>query len=149
MGGTPPGNWKGHGASHPGSAHVTGSAPTPQIQQQPQPHATRTNKGWYLRPSAGGTAHTTANGEWRDTLDARTRSTREKTQSTLPLSTFSTQVLLTDNDLEPEGNEEFEISSEIIIAFTPYERGHKIKDEEAVGAIVAHLNKLEGVDLEP
>ena len=33
--------------------------------------------------------------------------------------------------------------------FTPYEKGHKIKDEEALGAIVAHLNKLEGVDLEP
>ena len=30
-----------------------------------------------------------------------------------------------------------------------YEKGHKAKDEETLGAIVAHLNKLEGVDLEP
>ena len=30
-----------------------------------------------------------------------------------------------------------------------YDRGIKIKDEEALSAIVAHLNKLEGVDLEP
>mmetsp|Transcript_6291 Transcript_6291/g.19621 ORF Transcript_6291/g.19621 Transcript_6291/m.19621 type:complete len:120 (+) Transcript_6291:816-1175(+) len=35
------------------------------------------------------------------------------------------------------------------MTFTSTDRGIKIKDEEALSAIVAHLNKLEGVDLEP
>ena len=35
------------------------------------------------------------------------------------------------------------------MTFTSTDRGIKIKDEEAFSAIVAHLNKLEGVDLEP
>ena len=54
-----------------------------------------------------------------------------------------------DEDLEPDEEAEFEESQKIIIVFTPYKRGHKTKDEEVLGAIVAHLNKLEGVDLEP
>ena len=35
------------------------------------------------------------------------------------------------------------------MTFTSTDRGIKIKDEEALSAIIAHLNKLEGVDLEP
>ena len=41
------------------------------------------------------------------------------------------------------------VNDHVILTFTPYERGYKIKDEEAFSAIVAHLNKLVGVDLEP
>ena len=65
------------------------------------------------------------------------------------LPTPATQVVLLDEDLEPEAETEFDASQKITITFTPYEKGHKIKDEEALSAIVAHLNKLEGVDLEP
>ena len=48
-----------------------------------------------------------------------------------PSPVLDEQVALIDNDPEPEGDEEFHISMEIIITFTPYERAHKIKDEEA------------------
>eukprot|EP00967_Tisochrysis_lutea_P074273 scaffold99676_cov31-Tisochrysis_lutea.AAC.1 len=63
-----------------------------------------------------------------------------------PPSAPATQVALTDEDLEPEPEEEAEFpdSHKIIITFTAYEKGHKAKDEEVLGAIVAHLNKLEG-----
>ena len=56
---------------------------------------------------------------------------------------LTTQVVLTDNDLKPEGYEDFDMSMEIIdhyslrLRHTPYERGHKIKDEEAFGAMRA------------
>ena len=44
-----------------------------------------------------------------------------------------TQVALLNNDIEPEGDEEFDNFLEIIITFTPhaYERGYKINDEES------------------
>eukprot|EP00967_Tisochrysis_lutea_P149613 scaffold287964_cov19-Tisochrysis_lutea.AAC.1 len=52
--------------------------------------------------------------------------------------------------LSPKGKRaSFDNSLEITITFTPDERGYNVKDEEVFGAIVAHLNKLEGVDLEP
>eukprot|EP00967_Tisochrysis_lutea_P072016 scaffold95859_cov31-Tisochrysis_lutea.AAC.1 len=35
------------------------------------------------------------------------------------------------------------------MTFTSTDRGITIKDEEAFSAIVAHLNKLKGMDLEP
>ena len=37
----------------------------------------------------------------------------------------------------------YEYKAKIIITFTAYDRGYKIKDEEAFSAIVAHLNRLE------
>ena len=70
-----------------------------------------------------------------------------------PPLTPATQAALLDEDLEPmpEEDAEFPIDQKIIITFTAYEKGHKAKDEETLGAITAHLNlnKLEGVDLEP
>ena len=65
-----------------------------------------------------------------------------------PPPTPATQVALLDEDLEPmpEEEAEFPIDQKIIITFTAYEKGHKAKDEETLGAITAHLNinKLEG-----
>ena len=60
-----------------------------------------------------------------------------------PHPTPAAQVALLDEDLEPEPEEETEFpnSQKIIITFTSYEKGHKAKDEETLGAIVAHRRR--------
>lgn len=51
-----------------------------------------------------------------------------------------------EQEMEPL---DFDPMLQITITFTPTERDIKVKDEAALSAIVAHLNRLEGVDLEP
>ena len=53
--------------------------------------------------------------------------------------TPATQVALLDEDLEPvpEEEAEFPIDQKIIISFTAYEKGHKAKDEEVGGRVLA------------
>ena len=53
-----------------------------------------------------------------------------------------------EQELEPL-EFEFDISDKIIITLSPTDRDINVKDEAALSAIVAHLNRLEGVDLEP
>ena len=52
-------------------------------------------------------------------------------------------------DAIQEVEQEFEIMSKIVIIFEATDKETKAKDEEVLSAIVAHLNRLEGVDLEP
>ena len=70
-------------------------------------------------------------------------------RSTDQLLHNTAQVALNMEDSQEMEPPEFEIMSKIVIVFENTDKEAKVKDEVVFGAIVAHLNRLEGVDLEP